>query len=92
MEEFSSILSALNAKVTEGESSSSVIVIVEADDIELVALVGEVLGVTIIVSPASSVLSSIPVNVTVPVVSPEAIFISGLTWNFWIRWFSWSET
>ena len=54
-------------------------VIVDAVDIELVALVGEVLGVTIIVSPASSVLSSIPVNVTVPVVSPEAIFISGLT-------------
>ena len=63
VEEFSSILSALSAKVTTGGSSSSVMVIVDSVEIELVALVGEVLGVTIIVSPASSIESSIPVNV-----------------------------
>ena len=84
MEEFSSILSALNAKVTDGGSSSSVIVIVEASEIVLIALVGEVLGVTIIVSSASSVASSIPVNVMVPVVAPAAMVISGLRLNFLI--------
>ena len=52
-------------------------VIVEADDIELVALVGDVLGVTIMVSLASSVVSSIPVNVIVPVVEPAGMVISG---------------
>ena len=77
MEEFSSILSALKAKVTVGGSSSSEIVIVVAEDIELVALVGEVLGVTIIVSAASSTESLIPLNLIVPDVDPVSIVIKG---------------
>ena len=51
-------------------------VIVDNVEIELVALIGEVLGLTIIVSSSSSVLSSIPVNVILPVVEPAAIVIS----------------
>ena len=51
VEEFSSILLALKAKATDGLLSSSVILnVVFVSEIELVALVGEVLGVTIIVS------------------------------------------
>ena len=92
VEEFSSILSELSAKVTEGGSSLSVMVIVEAVEIELVALVGEVLGVTIMVSLASSVVSLTPVNVMVPVVEPAAIVTSGFITIFWTRWLLWSTT
>ena len=84
-EEFSSILGKLSAKDTEGGSSLSVMVIVEASVIVLTALVTDVLGVIIIVSSSSSSKSLNELKVTVPVVSPEVIFISGLTCNFWIR-------
>ena len=60
----------------------SVIVTVDAEDIELVAFVGDVLGVIIIVSSSSSSKSLSEVKVTVPVVAPAAIVISGLTCNF----------
>ena len=81
-EEFSSILGKLKAKDTEGGSSLSVMVIVEASVIVLTALVTDVLGVIIIVSSSSSSKSLNELKVTVPVVSPDAIFISGLTCNF----------
>ena len=62
------------------ELSKSVMV-VESDK-SLVAFDIEVLGETMIVSSFSSTLSSIPVNVIVPVVSPAAIVISGITCTF----------
>ena len=71
------LISPLRTKVDCGGSSSSVMVIVFAVEIELVALVGEVLGVTIMVSPASSIESSIPVRVKVPVKEPAGISIVG---------------
>ena len=83
-EEFSSILGKLSAKDTDGGSSLSVIVIVEASEIELTALVTDVLGVIIIVSSSSSSKSLNEVKVTVPVVAPAKILISGLTLSFWI--------
>jgi len=75
----SEILSELSVKVTVGGSSSSVMVIVEAVEIELVALVGEVLGITMIVSSNSYLVSLSALNVTVPVSEPAGIVICGVT-------------
>ena len=61
--------------VATGAKFSSTIVIAIASDIELVALVGEVLGVIIIVSSSSLFESWIPVNVIDPVVDPAGIVI-----------------
>mgnify|MGYP006218205341 FL=1 len=76
LDEFSSISSELNAKLTVGGSSSSVIVIVIASVFVLVAFTG-VCGVKISVSSSSSELSETAVIVNVPVVSPASTTISG---------------
>ena len=86
------IVGKLKAKDTDGGSSLSVIVIVDASVMVLVALVTDVLGVIIIVSSSSSSKSLKDEKVTVPVVSPDSIFISGFTFSFWIRLFSLSAT
>ena len=78
-DEFSSIESEDNAKVTAAASSLSVMVTVSAELSVKVPLVG-VPGVIIIVSSASSLLSSTEVKVTVPVVDPEGILIWGANW------------
>jgi hypothetical protein len=82
VDESSSILGELNAKETVGASSSSVIVIVEASVIALVAFETDVFGVTIIVSSSSSELSKIDLNDAVPVVEPAGTIISGLSCSF----------
>ena len=92
VDEFSSILGKLKAKDTDGGSSLSVIVTVDAEDIELVAFVGDVLGVIIIVSSSSSSKSLSEVKIAVPVVAPAAIVISGLTCNFKTLWLFASAT
>ena len=74
VEEFSSILSALKAKVTEGGSSLSVNAKFIAEVDVSVALTA-VVGVTIMVSSASSIVSSIPEIVKVPVVEPAGMVI-----------------
>ena len=64
--------------VATGAKFSSTIVIVIASDIELVALVGEVLGVIIIVSSSSLFESWTPVKVIVPDMEPEGMLILSL--------------
>jgi hypothetical protein len=68
----------LNAKETVEATSSSVMVIVLASLIELVALETDVLGVTIIVSSSSSERSAKDLNLIAPVLDPATISISGL--------------
>ena len=75
---FSTKVAADKANVIEEASSLSVIETVTAP-CELVAFTA-VPGVTIIVSFASLIVSSIEVNVIVPVVSPANICISGVNW------------
>jgi len=82
VDEPSSILGELKAKETVGASSSSVMVIVEASVIALVAFETDVFGVTIIVSSSSSELSKIDLNDAVPVVEPAGTIISGLSCSF----------
>ena len=74
LEEFSSILSALKAKVTAGGSSSSVMVIVKLSEDSNIALTGSD-EPTIIVSSSSSLTSWTPVRVNVPVLEPAKISI-----------------
>ena len=76
VDEFSSISSELNTKLTVGGSSSSVIVIVIGSVFVLVAFIG-VRGVKMSVSSPSSELSETAVIVYVPVVSPASTTISG---------------
>ena len=76
VDEFSSISSELNAKLTVGGSSSSVIVIVMGSVFVLVAFTG-VWGVKMSVSSSSSELSETAVIVNVPLVSPASTTISG---------------
>ena len=78
-DEFSSIESEDNAKVTAAASSLSVMVTVSAELSVKVPLVG-VPGVIIIVSSSSSLLSLIKLNVIVPVVALNGILITGDNW------------
>ena len=77
-EEFSTMVAADNAKVTTSGESSSVIVNITSEE-STVELVG-VPGVSIIVSSASSVVSSTELKVIVPVVDPVGILICGESW------------
>ena len=72
---FSTIVAADNSNVTTSGASLSLIVTVTAAS-EFVAFTA-VPAVTIIVSFASSVVSSVAVNVIVPVVSPATILSCG---------------
>ena len=74
--EFSTILLADKAKVTVGNSSLSVIVTV-IGAFEFKVAFDAVPGVRTIVSSTSSVVSSIPVRVIVPVALPARIFNCG---------------
>ena len=70
------MVAAEKAKVTAAASSLSVNVMVTAELSESEPLVA-VPGAIVIVSSASSELSSTPVKVTVPVVAPAGIFNCG---------------
>ena len=86
-EEFSSIDSELNSKLTVGGLSPSISVILTELLSSMEALVG-VWVISVILSSFSSEESSLDVIVIEPVVSPAETVISGLITCFCILWFS----